>query len=157
MTRPRNRLWSDHLSAPLDQLQGELNRLFQEYWNPETAGPKRSPTDLEPAVWTPPIDLDETAEELVLRVDLPGVDPAGVDLSLTGLVLTVRGEKPADAPGEAIERARERPGGAFVRQVTLPEHVAFDRVQAECKHGVLTVRLPKEATTRPRTIPIRPN
>ena len=144
---------------PLQALQGELNRLFEEYWDPERpAAAGRPPTDLETPAWTPPVDLDETLSELILRVDLPGVEPSSIDLSLTGTVLAIRGEKPDDdGPKEATERMRERPVGAFLRQVNLPEHVAFEGVQAECKHGVLTVRLPRQNSARPRTIPIRPN
>ena len=150
--------WGREIAVPLQALQGELNRLFEEYWDPERpAAPGRSPTDLDPDAWTPAIDLDETPRELVLSVDLPGVDPSSVDLSLTGSVLTLRGERPEDGPAEAESRLRERPNGAFLRHVTLPEHVEFEGVQAECKHGVLTVRLPKPDKARPRNIPIRPN
>jgi HSP20 family protein len=157
MTRFRPREWRRELAVPLQALQGELNRLFEEYWDPDRATPAQAPTDLETPAWTPPIDLDETAHDLILRVDLPGVDPNSVDLSLTGLVLTVRGERPVVTAEGATERVRERPAGGFVRHVTLPEDVAFEGVQAECKHGVLTVRLPKHDKVRPRTIPIRPN
>jgi HSP20 family protein len=158
MTRPQPAEWGREFAAPLEALQGELNRLIAEYWDPERpAGPRPSPTDLEPIAWAPPIDLDETPHELILRVDLPGVDPSSVDLSLTGMVLTVRGERAIDAPEGATERVRERPLGGFLRHVNLPEHVAFEGVQAECKHGVLTVRMPKQVSARPRTIPIRPN
>jgi HSP20 family protein len=150
--------WGREIAVPLQALQGELNRLFEEYWDPERpAAPGRSPTDLDPDAWTPAIDLDETPEELVLRVDLPGVDPSSVDLSLTGSVLTLRGERAGPSPEGAESRVRERPSGAFLRHVNLPEHVEFEGVQAECKHGVLTVRLPKPCKDRPRNIPIRPN
>ncbi len=157
MSRFRPREWRRELAVPLHALQGELNRLFEEYWDPERPAPGAAPTDLETPAWAPPVDLDETPHELVLRVDLPGVDPTGVDLSLTGTELTIRGEKLAATPEGAAEKLRERPAGAFVRHVTLPEHVDFDGVQAECKHGVLTVRLPKQQSARPRTIPVRPN
>jgi HSP20 family protein len=159
MSRFRPSEWRrEFLEAPIKSLQGELNRLFEEYWDPERpTAPGRSPTDLEPSAWVPPVDLYESANELTLRVDLPGVDPARVDLSLTGTVLDIRGDREDVAPEGAEERARERPAGAFHRQITLPEEVAFDEVQAECKHGVLIVRLPKRRDSRPRTIPIQPN
>jgi HSP20 family protein len=157
MSRFRPHEWRRELAVPLQVLQGELNRLFEEYWDPSRPAPAKEPTDTAPVAWAPPVDLDEAADELVLRVDLPGVDPSGVDLSLTGNVLTLRGERPSPAPDGATERVRERPSGAFLRRVTLPEEVAFEGVQAECKHGVLTVRLPRHDRSRPRTIPIRPN
>jgi len=155
MTFDRQPAGGRDATAPLQTLQGELNRLFEEYWSPGRAA--SAPTDLETPAWSPPIDLAETPGEFWLRVDLPGVDPAGVDLSLTGMVLTLRGEKPAVSTPGSHDRARERAAGMFVRQVTLPVHVEFDRVEAECKDGVLTVRLPKESQARPRAIPIRPS
>jgi HSP20 family protein len=154
---PRHGTWRREFSAPLQSLQSELNRLFEEYWQPGHPGPAASaPTDLATAVWTPPIDLSETPTELVLVVDLPGVDPASIDLSLTGNVLSLRGEKVAAEVANGNVRARERTVGSFHRQITLTEAVDFDRVQAEAKNGVLTVRLPKQETARPRTIPIQP-
>jgi HSP20 family protein len=155
MIRPGN--WRREFSAPLQSLQSELNRLFEEYWQPGPAGPNSSaPTDLATAVWTPAIDLSETPTELVLVVDLPGVEPSTIDLSLTGNVLSLRGEKVPAEVAEGHGRARERPVGSFHRQVTLTEAVDFNRVQAEARNGVLTVRLPKQEAARPRTIPIQP-
>ena len=155
MIRPGT--WRRELTVPLQSLQSELNRLFEEYWQPAAGGPVPShPTDLATAVWTPAIDLSETPTELVLVVDLPGVQPSTIDLSLTGNVLSLRGEKAAVEVPDGHNRARERPVGSFHRQVTLTEAVNFDQVQAEAKDGVLTVRLPKQETAKPRTIPIHP-
>ena len=155
MMRPGT--WRRELTVPLQSLQSELNRLFEEYWQPQAGAPSPSaPTDLAPASWTPAIDLHETPSEIVLFVDLPGVDPSTIDLSLTGNVLSLRGEKVVPEVSGGHNRVRERPAGAFHRQVTLTEAVDFDRVLAESKHGVLAVRLPKQEAARPRTIPIKP-
>ena len=155
MIRPGT--WRRDFSVPLQSLQTELNRLFEEYWQPQQGGPASAqPTDLATAVWTPAIDLSETPTELVLVVDLPGVDPSAIDLSLTGNVLSLRGEKVATEVPSGHNRVRERPVGTFHRQVTLTEAVDFDRVQAEAKNGILTVRLPKQEAARPRTITIQP-
>jgi HSP20 family protein len=156
MIRPG--IWRRELTVPLQSLQSELNRLFEEYWHPAAGGVSpASPTDLATAVWTPTIDLTETATELVLVVDLPGVDPSAIDLSLTDNVLTLRGEKTVVAEGgDGNCRVRERAIGSFHRQITLTESVDFDKVAAEAKNGVLTVRLPKQEAARPRTIPIHP-
>jgi HSP20 family protein len=149
--------WRRELTVPLQSLQSELNRLFEEYWQPGTGtAPHAAPTDLGTASWTPAIDLHETPIEIVLIVDLPGVEPSKIDLSLTGNVLSLRGEKPAAEVAEGHNRLHERPVGAFHRQITLTEAVDFDRVQAEAKNGVLTIRLPKQEAARPRTIPIQP-
>ncbi len=155
MIRPG--IWRRELSVPLHSLQSELNRLFDEYWNPAaTAATSNVPTDLASAVWTPAIDLSETPNELILVVDLPGVDPTAIDLSLTDNILMLRGEKSAAEPSsEAHGRVRERSVGTFHRQITLTEAVDFDRVVAEAKNGVLAVRLPKQEAARPRTIPVQ--
>jgi HSP20 family protein len=156
MIRPG--IWRRELTVPLQSLQIELNRLFEEYWHPgaPVAAPS-APTDLASAVWTPAIDFTETPSELVLVVDLPGVDPTSIDLSLTENVLTLRGEKGvAEVVGEGHNRVRERSTGSFHRQITLTEAVDFDKVAAEAKNGVLIVRLPKQEAAKPRTIPVQP-
>src|SRR5436305_1756767 len=155
MIRPGT--WRRDLTVPLQSLQSELNRLFEEYWQPQAGGPASGqPTDLATAVWTPALDLSETPSELVLVVDLPGVEPSTIDLSLTGNVLSLRGEKGSAEVADGHGRVRERPVGSFHRQVTLTEAVDFDKVQAEARNGVLTVRLPKQEAARPRNIPIQP-
>ena len=156
MIRPG--IWRRELAVPLQSLQGELNRLFEEYWqqpNAAAAGQPHEPTDVATSAWTPMLDLFETSGELVLRVDLPGVDPSTIDLSLTGNVLSLRGEKTAPEVPEGHCRTKERPIGSFHRQVTLTEAVDFDKVHAEAKDGILTVRLPKQEAAKPRTIPIQ--
>jgi HSP20 family protein len=155
MIRPG--IWRREFTVPLQTLQSELNRLFEEYWQP-AAGvvPGATPTDLATAVWTPAIDLSETPNDLILVVDLPGVDPASIDLSLTGNVLSLRGEKAIGDQSGATLRVRERATGSFHRQVTLTEEVDFDHVVAEARNGVLTVRLPKREAAKPRTIRIQP-
>ncbi len=154
MLRPGN--WRREFALPIQTIQGELNRLIEEYWQaPAMAGPPSAPTDLASPAWTPSIDLYETATEMVLVVDLPGVDPASIDLSLTGNVLSLRGEKAASAVEDGHKRARERLSGSFHRRITLTESVDFDRVQAKAKDGVLTVRLPKQETAKARTITIQ--
>src|SRR5689334_522395 len=101
--------WRRDLSAPLHALQHELNRLVEEYWNPARLGPSQpAPVDLEPTGWSPAVDLFETADEFVLVAELPGVDPASIDLSVTGNVLNLRGVKNPDKVAEAHGTLRER-------------------------------------------------
>jgi len=151
--------WRRDFSAPLNVLQSELNRMFDEYLGPVRfgAGPT-PPVDLEPASWTPPIDLTEGPDAYVLTVEVPGVDPASIDLSVTGNVLTLRGVKPADpdTSSDPTGSTRERQYGPFHRQVVLSGEFDFDAAQAEARNGVLRIRLPKREAARPRTIPIQP-
>lgn len=152
--------WRREFSAPLNVLQGELNRLLNHYRDLGPLGPSPTATEGtedELPTWVPLIDLIETADEVLLWVDLPGVDPARVELSVTGRVLTLKGEKPAPVPIESRGQVVERPFGPFQRQLALPSEVDVEAVQAEAHNGVLHVRLPKAAAVRPHTIPIRPS
>lgn len=154
MIRPST--WRRELTPAIHSLQSEFNRLFEEFWNQNTTigSATIGPTDLEAAAWVPAVDLHETPTELVFQVDLPGVDPATIDLSLTGPVLTLRGERVVTAPPAGVSKLSERNSGAFLRQITLTDEVDFENVQAEARNGVLTVRLPKRQAAKPRTIPI---
>jgi HSP20 family protein len=147
--------WRREFTVPLQALQTELNRLFDEYWSPTRYPAGQAPMDLEPASWSPAVDLVETAEGFVLTAEVPGVDPATIDLSVTGNVLTIRGVKPAEEQ-EATGALRERQFGPFHRQVALSGEVNFDGVQADARNGVLRIHLPKQEAARPRTIPVQP-
>ena len=153
MIRPG--LWRRDFSMPLQTLQGELNRLIEGYWNPIAGSTAHDPAAPTGPGWVPPIDLFETPTELVLQVDLPGVDPSTIHLALAGSLLTIEGEKATLELAEPTERTRERSTGSFRREVMLPCEVDFDHVQAESKNGVLTVRLPRQGAARPRTIAVR--
>jgi HSP20 family protein len=149
--------WRRDLTAPLHALQGELNRLFEEYVNPSRLGPGGAPPmDLGPAAWSPAVDLYETPEELVLLIDLPGVDPSSIELSVTGNVLTLRGEKKGEMFAGGPPQLQERQLGLFSRQIGLSNEVNFENTHAEARNGVLIVRLPKKEAARPHTIKIQP-
>jgi HSP20 family protein len=155
MARPLS--WRRELSAPLHALQHELNRLFDEYWNPaRIVASHPAPVDLEPTAWSPAIDLFETPSEVVLLAELPGVEPQSIDLFVTGNLLTLRGEKSPGAIAEGHASVQERQFGTFHRQVALSTEVDLDAAHAEIRDGVLRVRIPKQEASQPRTIPIRP-
>lgn len=147
MPRPR-----DFATVPIHALQDELQRLFDRY-----RGPSHGPGH-PPGIWTPAVDLDETPEEIGLWVDLPGVDPSAVEVSITGQTLTLRGERPAEpagAPARDRRRRGERPVGPFLREIDLGADVDADAAHAEASLGVLHIRLPKVQAERPKTIPIQ--
>jgi HSP20 family protein len=143
---------------PLGALQNEINRLVEHYWPTWAPNFPFTGTEDRPAVsWVPGLDLYETNDEVIVELDLPGVDPGGIDLTVDGRVLTIRGQKPEISTGAGSDHLiRERRFGPFLRQVTLPTEVDIGGVKAQAKQGVLAVRLPKAETARVRQVPIQP-
>ncbi len=154
---PRPTQWRREFSAPLHALQNELNKLLEEYWNPIrfAAGAGPAPTDIDPAAWSPSVDVIETPQEVIVLAELPGVEPGSIDLSVTGNVMTIRGEKRGGDLAEGTAPIRERQFGPFYRQVSLPSEVDVETIQAEARDGVLKVRFPKQEEARKRSIPIK--
>lgn len=104
---------------------------------------------------SPAIDLIETNDDVLVLVNLPGVDPNQVEITLTGNMLTVKGQQPCveEAAGQIVHR-RERPLGTFCRSIPLPVAVNSEQVSAESRHGVLTIRIGKAERVKSRQIPI---
>jgi HSP20 family protein len=124
--------------AGLRVFQDSLSRLFSE--------PASRP-------WSPAVDVYENENELVLKADLPEVDPKNVGIQLENGTLTLKGERKFEEHknGKAYHRI-ERGYGTFVRAFTLPETVDAEKVKADYKNGVLTITLPKKEIAKPRTV-----
>ncbi|WP_300082852.1 Hsp20/alpha crystallin family protein [Propioniciclava sp.] len=101
-----------------------------------------------------PLDLYRTGETFVVKVDLPGVDPASIDIDIEERTLTIRADRPADE-GEVQWLAHERPSGTFARQLTLGYGVALDRIEADYTDGVLTLTIPVAEEAKPRKIAVQ--
>lgn len=104
----------------------------------------------------PPVDLRDDPHAYTLVVDLPGVEPAAVELTVSGRTLDLRARTASEA--ERVEGGylvRERRAGVFVRRLTLPDPVDPGSASAQLEAGRLTVRLPKLAPEPARRIPIR--
>jgi HSP20 family protein len=106
--------------------------------------------------WMPAVDVVETPTEVHVDVDLAGVDPASVDVTLVGNTLTIRGPKKFLALSEgAVAHLTERPHGPFERVIPMPVAVLCDGVMAEMKNGVLRLRMVKSEKARAMKIPVR--
>jgi HSP20 family protein len=96
--------------------------------------------------WTPPVDLYETADEFVLTAELPGLKRDQIDIQAEEFRIVIRGER-TSAPGGNVSCEQfhriERGHGRFSRAFTLPDPIDVERVSAELKEGLLTLRLPK--------------
>jgi HSP20 family protein len=102
-----------------------------------------------------PVDLYETAEEVVVKASLPGVKPEDIDISVTGQLLTLKAEskQESEEKGQNYYR-RERRAGTFVRQLTLPSEVESNKADATFEDGVLSLKLPKAEAMKPKTIKV---
>lgn len=101
---------------------------------------------------TPPVDIYENGEGLVVKADLPGVAKDGLDVRVENNLLTIRGKASHVAPGEPVYR--EYGLVNFFRQFELSDRVDQSKISAELKNGVLTMHLPKAEESKPRKIEV---
>src|SRR5258708_20301234 len=121
-------------------------RLFQDSVNPLFAEPNGRP-------WVPPVDIQETDLELVVKADVPDMEMKDIDVRMENGTLTLRGERKFEAQkSEGGWHRVERSYGTFERVFTLPDTVNPEGVKADYKNGVLTVTLPKTEVAKPRQI-----
>jgi HSP20 family protein len=97
-----------------------------------------------PKVWQPPLDILETPEAYLVVIDIPGVVPEDVHVLAGERTLTISGERPPSLSEEVVCRRSERQGGSFQRTVDFLQAVNPDKVQAEYRHGVYRIRVPKK-------------
>ena len=114
-----------------------------------------SAVDLGQAMRAMPMDLYRDGDHWVLLCDLPGVDPASIDVDVDGRMLTIRAERPAGPEGVEWLVA-ERASGTFARQLTLGEGVDLEGIAASYTDGVLTLTLPVAEAAKPRKIAVNP-
>lgn len=101
-----------------------------------------------------PVDLFRDGDQYVLSADMPGIDPASVDLDVDGQLLTIRAERHAPANEQVKWIAHERPYGSYMRQFTLGDGVDIERITATYEHGVLSVIVPMAERAKPRKISV---
>ena len=137
---------------PVDELAG-FRRLFDE---PFVSSPQSclgtAPVGTE---WSPLVDVVESKEQTLLKVEIPGVKPADFAISIENDTLTVKGERrqEVEATEEGYTRM-ERAYGTFQRSMILPPTVDADKVKATYRDGVLEIRLPKKEEAKPKSIQV---
>jgi HSP20 family protein len=130
----------------LQQFQGEMSRIFDHWLG---ASPLA-------AAGYPPLNVWEEGEHVWVEAELPGLDPASLELTVSsGNELTIKGERKKQAPEKGVWLRQERETGAFSRSLTLPFPVDPDKVDARLEQGVLRVRLAKHESARPRKINVK--
>jgi HSP20 family protein len=132
----------------LRNLRADIDTLFDRF--------VEKPLGIITGQVVPPLDIVETDTELLVRMDLPGVDEKDIEVSIQNESLTIRGQKKEERnePGRTYHVV-ERPAGPFSRTVRLPVQVRLDMVRATFKKGVLEVELPKKELAQARKIEIK--
>jgi HSP20 family protein len=133
-----------------DRIRREMDRLWDSFLE---GRPRRAE---EGGEWLPSLDVSETKNDLVIKAELPGMDPKDIDISLINGFLTIKGEKKQEKE-EKDENYHliERSYGSFTRSVRLPREVQSDKITASFKNGVLRVTLPKSEEAKKKEIKIK--
>lgn len=137
----------------LENMSQGINRLLARRSSRPGGGRDESMAVVE---WIPVVDVMETDEEFQIRAELPGVEKKDVKLSVENGVLLIAGhrEQEKEEKGKRYHKI-ERAYGSFARSFTMPDTVDDQKVAAEFKNGVLTVRLPKSEKARPKSIEVQ--
>jgi len=136
---------------PLQQLVAMSNRL-----NGTLNDPYMPRTEDTFGSWTPPVDIFEKQDHLIIRAEIPGVQKEDMDLRIENGVLTLHGERKPDTEiREDTAHRVERVYGMFTRSFTLPTTVDAAKVAATYKDGILEVSIPKAETAKPKQVEIK--
>ncbi|MDA8056403.1 MAG: Hsp20/alpha crystallin family protein [Actinomycetota bacterium] len=124
----------------------DIDRFLQQFWVGAPAARSLSM----------PMDAYRKGDRFLVSIDLPGVDPSTIDLTVEDNVLTVKAERPAPEPAADVQTLiAERPSGTFTRQLLLGENLDTSRIEAEYEAGVLSLAIPVAEHAKPRRIEVR--
>lgn len=105
--------------------------------------------------WVPAVDIIEEKERFVLRADVPGVDPADIEVAMDAGVLSIAGQRHLEARDEDAGLQRmERASGRFFRRFSLPDTADAENIKAQCRNGILEVSIPKQPQVQARRIEV---
>ncbi|NPA39745.1 MAG: Hsp20/alpha crystallin family protein [Thermodesulfobacteria bacterium] len=135
---------------PIQELKKEMDRIWQEFF-----GKGFAPEKWEGIEWVPAVDVSETDDAVIVKVDVPGVKPEDMEISLVDNVLVIKGEKKREEEEKKENFYRmERFYGSFMRSIQLPCEVEVDKIEANYKDGVLKIILPKKPEEKKKVIKI---
>ncbi len=116
---------------------------------------ERSADESNLTAWAPAVDIFETEHELVVKADLPDVDPKDLDIRVENNILTIRGERKFEKKVNEDQYLRvERAYGAFTRSFSLANTVNSEAIKADYQNGVLTLTIPKREEAKPKQIKV---
>jgi HSP20 family protein len=136
----------------LAALQDRVNRIFEDVITRPRRGTDQE--DLAAGQWSPSVEIFETPESMVIRVEVAGIEQQALDVELKENSLVVAGDRKfEEAEGRNYHRV-ERAYGVFRRVFSLPMPVRQDQIHAELKNGVLEITLLKEEKAKPRRVQV---
>ncbi len=129
-------------------LREAMDRLFDDAFT--------RPISMTGNLSLPAVDMYQTDDELVVKAAVPGVKAGDVQISVTGDVLSIKGEtRLKEESKDKAWHIREQRWGSFERRIMLPTDVVADKAKAEFEDGILTITLPKAEEVRPKTITVK--
>jgi HSP20 family protein len=145
-------LMNTHPFEDIEKVRSEMDRLVDTF----LFGVPQRGDFWEEAEWLPAVDVAETKNEIVVNVEIPGMDSKEFDISLSEGKLTVKGEKKQDrVEKEENYHLTERRYGTFRRSILLPQEVECDKISASYKGGILKITLPKSEGAKKKEIKIK--
>jgi HSP20 family protein len=142
---------SGPVTGSLEKIRNEIGRLVDDAW---TSGERAMDAIGLRRTAFPAVDIIEHADRVHVAVDLPGVAPESIDVSIVGNMLTILGTYSTILTEGGTSHLSERPRGAFKRMVPLPASVNSEDIRAESRNGVLQISVGKLETAKPRKIPV---
>ena len=147
MAHNRQSIWHQDF-VPGEDVRQALGRFFNNGDSDQST--------VETSQWAPRVDIREEDKRFVIFADVPGVDPATIDVSMDKSILTIKGERTVDTEENGSKLTRqERVYGTFHRRFSLPESADADGIGAHGRNGVLEISIPKKPETTPRRITIK--
>ncbi|HET6433969.1 Hsp20/alpha crystallin family protein [Dyella sp.] len=129
-----------------DEVRQAFDRFFQ--------GQDSDASHVVTSQWAPRVDIREDEQRFVILADVPGVDPAQIEISMDKGILTIKGERAAPAEPDGKFTRVERARGTFHRRFTLPDSADAESITATGRFGVLEIVIPKKPLATPRRITI---
>jgi len=140
---------SQNTETPTRNYPASPFRLFEDFFNDWAL---RSIEDRRAESWAPPVDVMEKDGNLQLMASIPGMTDKEIEIKIEGQVLTIKGERKSQETAGYIYHQQESRHGTFSRSFSLPDSANLENIQAEYKHGILTISIPQKPESKPRTI-----
>lgn len=135
----------------LRRMQNEIDRLFNDFF----PTPNEKVAEEKTAVWTPRVDLSETEDAYILKLDVPGIDKKDLSINFQDGTLTISGERKSDNREEGKNFVRiERQFGHFFRSFNIPAAVKADKIEAKYTNGELEIQVPKAEEVKPISVKV---